>query len=88
MLLTEEQEQVRDTAREFAQRALAPHSAEWDSQAVFPRAALRELGKLGFMGMTVPPGMGRGRHRLRRLCAFARGNRGRRWSRLDDYERS
>ncbi|MGO9685020.1 MAG: acyl-CoA dehydrogenase family protein [Beijerinckiaceae bacterium] len=55
MLLTEEQEQVRDTAREFAQRTLAPHSAEWDSQAVFPLAALRELGKLGFMGMTVPP---------------------------------
>src|SRR5487761_2270374 len=55
MVLTEEQEQVRDTAREFAQNFLAPHSAEWDSQAVFPRAALRELGKLGFMGMTVPP---------------------------------
>lgn len=55
MLLTEEQEQVRNSAREFAQRALAPHSAEWDRQAEFPRAALRELGKLGFMGMTVPP---------------------------------
>jgi butyryl-CoA dehydrogenase len=54
MLLTEEQEQVRDTAREFAQNSLAPYSAEWDSQAEFPRAALREMGKLGFMGMTVP----------------------------------
>jgi hypothetical protein len=54
MLLTEEQEQVRDIARQFAQRSLLPHSAEWDSQATFPRAALRELGKLGFMGMTVP----------------------------------
>ena len=54
MLLTEEQEQVRDIAREFAQRCLLPHSAEWDSQAVFPQEALRELGRLGFMGMTVP----------------------------------
>ncbi len=54
MLLTEQQEQVRDTAREFAQRALMPYSAEWDMKAVFPRAALRELGSLGFMGMTVP----------------------------------
>ncbi len=54
MLLTEEQEQVRDIAREFAQRSLLPHSAEWDSQAVFPQEALRELGRLGFMGMTVP----------------------------------
>ncbi len=55
MLLTEEQEHIRDTAREFAQSSLAPNSAEWESKAVFPRAALRELGKLGFMGMTVPP---------------------------------
>ena len=54
MLLTEQQEQVRDTAREFARRALTPYSAEWDMKAVFPRAALRELGSLGFMGMTVP----------------------------------
>ncbi|HXZ22203.1 MAG TPA: acyl-CoA dehydrogenase family protein [Pseudolabrys sp.] len=54
MLLTEEQEQIRNTAREFAQRALAPHSGEWERRAEFPRAALRELGKLGFMGMTVP----------------------------------
>ena len=54
MLLTEEQEQVRDIAREFAQRSLLPHSAEWDSQAMFPQEALYELGKLGFMGMTVP----------------------------------
>lgn len=54
MLLTEEQEQTRDIAREFAQRSLLPNSAEWDSQAVFPQEALRELGRLGFMGMTVP----------------------------------
>lgn len=54
MLLTEEQEQVRDIAHEFAQRSLLPHSAEWDSQALFPQEALRELGRLGFMGMTVP----------------------------------
>ena len=55
MLLTEEQVQVRNSAREFAWRSLAPYSAEWDRHAEFPRAALREMGKLGFMGMTVPP---------------------------------
>lgn len=54
MLLTEEQEHIRDTARAFAQRFLAPYSAQWDRDATFPRAALRELGILGFMGMTVP----------------------------------
>jgi alkylation response protein AidB-like acyl-CoA dehydrogenase len=55
MILTEEQERIRETARQFARRALAPHSAEWDRTATFPREAIRELGKLGFMGMTVPP---------------------------------
>ena len=54
MFLTEEQEQIRDVARSVAQRSLRPHSAEWEGHAVFPRAALRELGKLGFLGMTVP----------------------------------
>ncbi len=55
MLLTEEQEQIRKTARDFAQSELAPFSAEWDQNAIFPREALRELGRLGFLGMTVPP---------------------------------
>jgi butyryl-CoA dehydrogenase len=54
MLLTEEQEQAREIAREFAQRSLLPYSAEWDREAAFPQEALRELGRLGFMGMTVP----------------------------------
>ncbi len=54
MILTEEQEMIRDTAREFAQRHLAPHAAEWERTATFPREALREMGKLGLLGMTVP----------------------------------
>jgi butyryl-CoA dehydrogenase len=54
MLLTEEQEEVRDIAREFAQRSLLPFSAEWEAKSEFPHDALRELGRLGFMGMTVP----------------------------------
>ena len=48
MLLTEEQEQIRTTARAFAQDFLAPCSAEWDRQAIFPRDALRKMGKLAF----------------------------------------
>jgi butyryl-CoA dehydrogenase len=55
MILTDEQEQIRNTAHDFAQRQLVPHSAEWDRDATFPREALREMGKLGFLGMTVPP---------------------------------
>src|SRR6202166_4714579 len=55
MIVTGEHERIRATARDFAQRRLLPHSAEWDRDATFPRDALRERGKLGFMGMTVPP---------------------------------
>ncbi len=54
MILTEEQELIRDTARNFARQHLAPCSAEWERSASFPRAALQEMGKLGFLGMTVP----------------------------------
>ena len=58
MRLTEEQRLLRDTARDVAQNLLAPHAAEWDREARFPKEALAELGKLGFLGMLVPPEYG------------------------------
>ena len=58
MSLTGEQQMLRDTAREFAQRELAPNAAEWDRTAQFPAEALAELGRLGFMGVLVPPEYG------------------------------
>jgi butyryl-CoA dehydrogenase len=54
MRLTEEQCLLRDTAREFARRELAPYAAERDREAQFPAEAVAELGRLGFMGITVP----------------------------------
>jgi butyryl-CoA dehydrogenase len=58
MRLSEEQRLLRDTARDVARNLLAPHSAEWDREARFPKEALAELGKLGFMGMLVPEAYG------------------------------
>jgi hypothetical protein len=58
MRFTEEQRLLRDTARNVAQNLLAPHGAEWDREAKFPKEALAELGKLGFMGVLVPPEYG------------------------------
>jgi butyryl-CoA dehydrogenase len=55
MILTEEQELIRATAREFARASLAPNSAEWEREATFPYEALKKMGQLGFLGMTVPP---------------------------------
>jgi butyryl-CoA dehydrogenase len=55
MRLTDEQRLLRDTARAFAQKELAPNAGDWDRAARFPNEALAELGRLGFMGMLVPP---------------------------------
>ncbi len=54
MIATEEQATIRDMARRFAEERLAPNAAAWDREHAFPRDALREMGELGFMGMTVP----------------------------------
>jgi hypothetical protein len=54
MLLSEEQQLVRDTMRSFAERELAPNAARWDRESHFPREQLRALGELGAMGMVVP----------------------------------
>jgi butyryl-CoA dehydrogenase len=55
MLLSSEQASIRDTARAFAEEKLKPGAAERDRSGEFPRAALEEMGKLGFLGMIVPP---------------------------------
>jgi alkylation response protein AidB-like acyl-CoA dehydrogenase len=54
MILTQEQEMIRDAMRAFAQERLAPFAADWDRNHTFPAAALKELGELGAMGMVVP----------------------------------
>ena len=54
MILTQEQELIRDSMRAFAQERLAPFAAEWDRHHTFPRAALNELAELGALGMVVP----------------------------------
>lgn len=54
MILTAEQEMIRDSIRAFAQERLAPFAAEWDRDHTFPREALNELAGLGALGMVVP----------------------------------
>jgi butyryl-CoA dehydrogenase len=54
MILTEQQIMIRDMARQFAQEQLAPHSAEWDAKAEFPKQAVDAMAELGLMGMLVP----------------------------------
>jgi short-chain 2-methylacyl-CoA dehydrogenase len=52
--LTQEQQLVRDTVREFAESRIAPVAAELDREHRFPYELIAELAELGLMGMTVP----------------------------------
>jgi short-chain 2-methylacyl-CoA dehydrogenase len=52
--LTEEQQLVRETVREFAERRVAPVAAELDHEQRFPYDLVAELAGLGLMGMTIP----------------------------------
>src|SRR5688572_14415538 len=52
--LTEEQELIARTARDFAARVLAPRAAERDAREIFPVEELGELARLGLLGVNVP----------------------------------
>lgn len=55
---TEEQLLVQRTARDAAERLLAPKAAARDVSGEFPVAELRELASLGLLGVTVPEELG------------------------------
>lgn len=50
---TEEQQAIRDLAREFAQKEIAPIAARIDETGEFPRETVKQMGALGLMGIEV-----------------------------------
>lgn len=56
--LSDEQRAYQETARQFADKALAPFAAEWDADSIFPRDTLTEAGALGLMGLYTPEDAG------------------------------
>lgn len=54
MIPSEDDIQIRDVARQFAQERLKPFAADWDREHRFPAEAIREMAELGFLGMLVP----------------------------------
>jgi alkylation response protein AidB-like acyl-CoA dehydrogenase len=52
--LTEEQQLLKKTVREFAEAEIGPHAREWDEKQEFPRAVFTKLGELGLMGVVWP----------------------------------
>jgi len=51
---TEEQQHLRKMVREFAEREIRPNVMKWDEAGEFPLATVKELGKLGLMGIIFP----------------------------------
>ena len=56
--LTDEQSQVRDMVREFAQREVAPHIREWDAEGKVDRSLIDKLGETGVLGLPIPEAYG------------------------------
>ena len=56
--LNEDQRAFAQTARDFAVAELAPHAAEWDAKAIFPKATIAKAGELGFCGLYAPESIG------------------------------
>ena len=56
--LNEQQRMIRDMARDFATREIAPIAAEIDEEERFPFDVVKKMGELGFMGMNVPEEFG------------------------------
>ncbi|MGN8251124.1 acyl-CoA dehydrogenase [Pseudomonas sp. SMV7] len=54
MLVTDEQQQIADAVRAFAQERLKPFAEQWDKQHRFPREAIEEMAEMGLFGMLVP----------------------------------
>jgi len=52
--LTEDQRAIRDMAREFVRKEIAPFAAQWDRSAEVPLETVRRLGGLGFFGICIP----------------------------------
>jgi alkylation response protein AidB-like acyl-CoA dehydrogenase len=52
--LNEEQQQLKKSVREFAEREIAPNVMKWDEGGEFPLAIIKELGKLGLLGTVFP----------------------------------
>jgi alkylation response protein AidB-like acyl-CoA dehydrogenase len=52
--LTDEQQHLRRTVREFAEGEIAPHVMEWDEDSTFPSEIIPKLAEMGFLGVIFP----------------------------------
>ena len=55
---TEDQSAIREAARDFALLEIDPGAAARDARGEFPKEIIKQLGEMGFLGMTVPEAYG------------------------------
>ncbi|HSH42629.1 MAG TPA: acyl-CoA dehydrogenase family protein [Arenicellales bacterium] len=55
---TFEHQMLRDQIRRFIAREVRPHADDWEKEGVTPRAVLRRMGELGWLGMRYPEAWG------------------------------
>ena len=53
-MLCDEQQLIRQTAREFCDAEIAPHAAEWDRTEAIDRSIVGKLAELGFLAAALP----------------------------------
>src|SRR5512136_3095531 len=56
--LTEEQRQVRELCRQFADAELRPNARKWDVEHTFPADAVKKLAEMGLLGVAIPADLG------------------------------
>jgi alkylation response protein AidB-like acyl-CoA dehydrogenase len=52
--LSDEQQHLKKTVRDFAEREILPNVMKWDEASEFPLSTVKELGKLGLLGTVFP----------------------------------
>lgn len=66
--LSEDHETFRKVVREFAEKEVAPHVAQWDRAHHLPLDIVRAMGDLGLFGLVVPEEFGGSGHDFTALC--------------------
>ena len=54
MILSQEQEMIRDSTRDFVENEINPFAQQWEQSEQIPVHVLKALGQIGLMGMTTP----------------------------------
>ena len=56
--LTDEQQLIRETARAFCDREIAPHARDWDRSERMDQGVVAKLAEVGFLGCALPEAYG------------------------------